>query len=466
MKQKIQSLQFLSSFQDCCRNTKDVEPLARKYSQDYGISLPEILLLRDSRKRTPLHYACRANHPPISVLLNWFPDLESRNAALKLKDKDGITCLMVAVQHPNVEIKELLHGNKLGLVRSKAGATALHYAAGAGAGPRTIQLLWENAKVAIQTFALQGGTPLHWASSSSKEIPQTIRALMECGADVNASNESVPLPLALALAVGNEANVCSLLESSDIGVEVLRGQKTLFHMAVDHGLVTALEKMLYKLENKEILKHKDKNGKTVLDLAKQRGNSICVELLCSNGGMETQGEESIHHDVAPKVEVSHVPETTIAITSTSEDKSAMDCLAQLQLIPDATHDAAEAALFYKTLGNQHFQRKEWQEARDSYTKAIASHPKDATFYANRSACLIQLGDAQAALSDGTLAVGLKPDWTKAYYRKAVALLTLERYHDAALAAYQGLELEPSNVELQTLLRSCVNRGRKAFREAN
>ena len=55
---------------------------------------------------------------------------------------------------------------------------------------------------------------------------------------------------------------------------------------------------------------------------------------------------------------------------------------------------------------------------------------------------------------------LKPDWTKACFRMAVARMALERYEDAAVSAWEGLQKDDSNSELKDLLQKCVRRGRK------
>ena len=49
---------------------------------------------------------------------------------------------------------------------------------------------------------------------------------------------------------------------------------------------------------------------------------------------------------------------------------------------------------------------------------------------------------------------------KAFYRVAVARMALERYEDAAVAAFEGCKLDDSNVELKNLLKEAVARGRE------
>lgn len=544
---KSEKLQFLAQIQECCRRSslssddntaaaaavaaaQDLETLAHTFSKEHGLSLEEILQLKDARKRTILHYVCRSSSSSSlssessssstsvdsllePMIFQWCPNPETRQAILKQKDKDGLTCLMMAVQqqqqqqHPHEQtdseaaaatiierrVLQLLHASpKLALVRSKGGATALHYAAGAGASRTIIETLWQHGKVALQTFALHGGgTPLHWACSSSNAIPITIQTLIECGADVNAivngggsGSGGIPTPLALALAVGQNTNVCSLLELSpeiDVDRVASGGNTTFLHLAVEHNLPDAVKLLLAKLvddsKKKEMLQCKDKNCRTPMDIAIQQNHPACMELLQRASGSPEHsldgnnisvtsvvGHETPKHSIPKDDDTGTKEESSSDDTMTTEEQQALDLFAKPKLVPKALQESAKLALTFKIKGNTHFQRKEWQEAHDCYSAAIASNSKNATFYANRSACQIQLGNPRDALVDAVLARKLRPQWTKPCYRKAVALLELQRHQDAALAAYEGLRLEPSNAELQKLLRTIVKLGREVFQQ--
>jgi hypothetical protein len=48
---------------------------------------------------------------------------------------------------------------------------------------------------------------------------------------------------------------------------------------------------------------------------------------------------------------------------------------------------------------------------------------------------------------------------------AVARLHLERYEDAALAAWEGLQHYQENDELKSLLQKCVKNGRQDYQQA-
>jgi tetratricopeptide (TPR) repeat protein len=138
---------------------------------------------------------------------------------------------------------------------------------------------------------------------------------------------------------------------------------------------------------------------------------------------------------------------------------------------------------HKNRGNQKFAEKQWEEAYDEYSHAIHANSRDAAFYSNRSACLIQMNRPEEALEDAVFARTLRPDWSKANYRTAVALLAMTEeqgslvnsesddngdddesiFETAAIIAWEGLLLDPKNTDLKILLRRCAKSGRQAFR---
>jgi len=74
---------------------------------------------------------------------------------------------------------------------------------------------------------------------------------------------------------------------------------------------------------------------------------------------------------------------------------------------------------------------------------------------------MEMGDPLRALADANRARHLKPDWSKAHYRRAVALLALDRHEATATAAWDALRRDDHNPELKALLKTAVDRGRAA-----
>jgi ankyrin repeat protein len=410
----------------------------------------------------------------------------ARQTLLKQKDQDGLTPIMLAAQHPDPQIAQkrvMLILNKadnvkLGLARSHTGATALHYAAGAGGTPETIRALYEAGHVAITTFSQQGGTPLHWAASVRKDFSAVMDELLACGADVNAREENgIPTPLVLAVAAGNDKHAKYLLQIPDISLDTkLPGNVNLFHMAADLNLVGTLALLLEKQQAKDVLLQTNHDGLTPLDLAAQEGHVGCVLLLLpeTDGNTPTEDDAKAfiedYQQIKGKKETTAPPETqekpkdASPATDATEDEAQRKA-ALVVASDDVSQSNVQMAADLKAQGNAHFVKKEWKQAHTFYSQAIQASPKDAAFYSNRSACNMMMQQPEAALEDAVMARTLKPNWSKACYRMAVARLELERYEDAALAAWEGLQQDQENEELKTLLQKCVKKGRKDFHQA-
>ncbi|KZW00613.1 TPR-like protein [Exidia glandulosa HHB12029] len=78
-------------------------------------------------------------------------------------------------------------------------------------------------------------------------------------------------------------------------------------------------------------------------------------------------------------------------------------------------DKAEAEKL-KQSGNQHMTKKDYAQAIDAYTKAIALDPKNAVYYSNRAAAYSSTADHLSAVSDAEKAIEVDPAFVKAYHR--------------------------------------------------
>ncbi len=225
-----------------------------QYSDEKSISPTQVLAQsKDSAKRTVLHFACQS--PPstnndnggmdiVQFLLTHdkFPSAEM-GAILVGKDKEGQTPLMVACQKMHEKTFERIKcivdllGSKATVTRSKVEATALHYAAGAGASKEIICYLHENGKAALNACTSQGATPLHWASGvpPSQDFSETLNALLDdCGADVNPAKKEDVSALIFAVAGANDKHAQILVKhGADRGL-LLGGGVTCFHIAGEY----------------------------------------------------------------------------------------------------------------------------------------------------------------------------------------------------------------------------------------
>lgn len=91
------------------------------------------------------------------------------------------------------------------------------------------------------------------------------------------------------------------------------------------------------------------------------------------------------------------------------------------------------AVRLKEEGNQAYKNKQYQRAINCYTKAIQLFPSDANFYSNRALSYFNLGQYAQCVYDCDRATEINPALTKAWKKKASALVYMLRFGDAVLA---------------------------------
>jgi len=255
----------------------------------------------------------------------------------------------------------------------------------------------------------------------------------------------------------------------------MSGNVTVYHMAADLNLQATLKAMLDTDANVEAstsakcLKVQNKKGETPLDLAAQRGNFECFKMLCGQEDDEkakssmTKLQKEWHEKRKDKPEEEEESKPTpIVIDEEAEAKAAAAMLVSNP--PSLSEEVKEKAAEFKKMGNTKFGNGEWADAIASYTDAITLNPLDETYYSNRSACFLKMDQNQAALNDAVICRYLKPKWIKGCYRLASARLALGRFEDAAVSAWEGLNLDEGNTELESLVTKCIKKGRKEHLE--
>lgn len=108
----------------------------------------------------------------------------------------------------------------------------------------------------------------------------------------------------------------------------------------------------------------------------------------------------------------------------------------------------------KNQGNLLFSSGNFEEAVDIFTLAINADPMNAVLYSNRSAALASLKQWAEAVEDAKKTTELRPEWGKGWSRLGAALQGQGNFKDAQDAFVQGLEIDPSNAQLQKGLESC------------
>jgi len=78
----------------------------------------------------------------------------------------------------------------------------------------------------------------------------------------------------------------------------------------------------------------------------------------------------------------------------------------------------------KEEGNQLYKLKQYRDALNKYSEAIDLCPQCVSFYGNRSACYLMLGQPRQALEDARNSIKLDPDFTKGWTRVARCCILL------------------------------------------
>jgi len=106
---------------------------------------------------------------------------------------------------------------------------------------------------------------------------------------------------------------------------------------------------------------------------------------------------------------------------------------------------------HKEKGNQFFTAEKYSESITWYVKAIEADPTDHVLHSNRSAAHAGNKEFDKALAAADQCIKLNPKWAKGYYRKAIALLALNRNDEAIATINKGLSHDPGNADLKTKL---------------
>ncbi|KID84623.1 heat shock protein STI1 [Metarhizium guizhouense ARSEF 977] len=107
----------------------------------------------------------------------------------------------------------------------------------------------------------------------------------------------------------------------------------------------------------------------------------------------------------------------------------------------------------KALGNKAIAEKNFDDAVDKFTQAIALQPENHILYSNRSAAYASQKDWDNALADAEKTTQIKPDWAKGWGRKGAALHGKGDLLGANDAYSEGLKLDANNAQLKSGLAS-------------
>ncbi|KAK9735275.1 hypothetical protein RND81_04G195400 [Saponaria officinalis] len=441
VRQKVQN--FLNAA--LTGNLEFLKKLAKQLDDGKGLS-KTVAEIKDANDRTALHFAAREGKTEVCKYL-----LEELKLDVNVKDADGETPLVHAARQGHTDtVSCLLEHGADPAIASDLGATALHHAAGIGNLEMMKLLLSKGAAVDSQS---DSGTPLIWAAGHGQK--DALQILLEHHANPNTGTDDGVTPLLSAVAAGALACL-ELLIQANANVNICAGGATPLHIAADIGSADIINCLLKAGADPNAV---DEDGQNPIQVAAARGNRSAVEILFPS----STPVQSIHN-----WSVDGIIEYMQSETQRQEDlgRSLKEANltdnkdAQKQALPEVSPEAKKKASEEKSQADNAFKRKDFASAIDAYTRAIDQDPTDAALYSNRSLCYIRQGQAEQALADAKSCRSLRPNWAKACYREGAALRLLQRFEEAANAFYEGVQLDPENMELVSSFREAVEAGRK------
>jgi ankyrin repeat protein len=195
--------------------------------------------------------------------------------------------LLEAIKNGDVvKVKELLERGADANVKDHLHLTSLHYVAiwcDDDIGAYIAELLIKHG-ADVNSKDEKGITPLHWAAASGKS--RIINVLLENGADVNARNDEGLTPLHLAVISGkvgvakvlleNGADANAIYDRPTLLANVIYETLTPLHLAAFAGHADMVELLLKHGADPSI---GDNEGKTPLDIARERGHVEVVRII-------------------------------------------------------------------------------------------------------------------------------------------------------------------------------------------
>lgn len=121
-------------------------------------------------------------------------------------------------------------------------------------------------------------------------------------------------------------------------------------------------------------------------------------------------------------------------------------------IPPSDEMIRQEAEAKREEGNTAFRSNDFMQAAVFYTEALGKCDSNHLVWANRAQCWLRLGEPQKALNDATKCTELAPDYAKGWFRKGMALHSLERFGKAIPDLVQAEKLDPKNPQIPEAIK--------------
>ena len=125
-----------------------------------------------------------------------------------------------------------------------------------------------------------------------------------------------------------------------------------------------------------------------------------------------------------------------------------------QLMENVSIQDVQAAELLKQDANTLFSKKNYSQAIQKYTDAITLNPNSQMLYSNRAFAYIKIELFGAAIRDADLAIKLDSNYTKGYYRRAVANMGLGNLKEALKDFKTVIKVAPSDMDAKKKYTEC------------
>ncbi len=239
---------------------------------------------RDNMEKTPLQHAVSSGNIRITELLI------AAGADVNVVNQEGETALNIAYENNQIELVKILVNSGADTSQLPKDADLsfkdenidkrLQEAAYDGNRELIEALLKRGANVNTVEGEL-GYTPLMWASMKDYHN-DSVRLLIEAGANLNARNSKGETALMIALKESGKRNAELLVDKgADFTIANNDGEIP-FALAAWHGYANIVEKMIARGAD---VNAKCRDGNTALSLARSSGYKDVVELLLAHGAV-------------------------------------------------------------------------------------------------------------------------------------------------------------------------------------
>lgn len=411
------------------------------------------------------------------------------------RDKDGTTPLMAAADYArDAAVRELLLLGADASVAKKDGTRAVHRAASSAlsSGPvddpnavaaasATETLIDADAEKNVDVQS-EVGTPFLCACARGAEA--TVRMLALRGADVRATTPAQVGAATLAASSGVLGALAAALEAGAPTDARPPGGMTALHVAASHPNAASIS-----LEAVDVLLRagadpnaEDGEGLKAIHAAAVTGRVDVVEKLVSVTKPDAANDAGAW-DVSAAQKEAQAKMRAIQEKHRGKDPSShVDSKRNQWTVPPneppyvavtGVLDAASAAS-KKREGDEAFVKGDDASALAAYDASLRLDDSNAKTFANKAAAILRMvggksaGDLKTKTSDletawraARSARHLDPTYVKAWYREGVALTELGDFESAALAFFEGMQIDGDNADLKRGFDEAIRRGRQA-----